>query len=172
MTSAQLVPAVMVSLLAWRVYSRVKRNIGRQRFEPKGMITRIVIFSVVTVLLGVASAFYHPASLLGLGGGLLAGLPLAMWAVHLTQFEAVGKEKFYTPNTHIGLAVTLLFVGRIAYRMVMLFLLQPTVGQRLPPQPALMQSPLTLVFFGVTAGYYIAFLTGVLLRMRKLSAEG
>jgi hypothetical protein len=55
--------------------------------------------------------------------------------------------------------------------MAMLFLLQPTIGQRLPAQPALLQSPLTLVFYGVTAGYYIAFLTGVLLRMKKLSAE-
>jgi hypothetical protein len=164
MTPAQIVPAIVVPYIAWRVYVRVRRNIGRQAFRPNRLTTSIVIFTLLTALVA-SGALIYPPSLAALGGGLLLSVPLAMVGLHLTRFETSAEGKFYTPNTAIGIAVIVLFVGRMAYRLVVLFVAPPTNG--LPP-PALFQSPLTLLLFGVTAGYYIAYCAGVLVRGKKL----
>jgi hypothetical protein len=163
MTSAQLVPAIVIPLLAWRIYLRVRRTIGRQPLRPTRLITSVVIFSLLTLGIGLMSYSYLP-SLEALGGGLLVGLLLALFGLHLTQFEKTPEGTFYTPNTPIGVAVTVLFVGRMGYRMVVLFIAPPRGD--LPP-PALFQSPLTLLLFGVTAGYYIAYFAGVLVQGKK-----
>jgi hypothetical protein len=165
MTPAQLVPAIVIPLVAWRVYLRVRRNIGRQHFRSKRLVTSIVIFSALSIFIGLAALTYPPSPL-ALGGGLLLSVPLALLGLHLTQFETTAEGKFYTPNTAIGIAVTVLFVGRIGYRMVVLFLAPAPEG--LPPA-ALFQSPLTLLLYGVTAGYYIAYCSGVLWRGKKLA---
>ena len=162
MTPSQLAPAIIIPFIAWRVYMRVRRNIGRQRFQPTRLKVRIVIFSVISGLIGLGTLAYPP-SLAGLGGGLLLGVPLALAGLHLTRFETTPEGKFYTPNTAIGVAVIVLFAGRIGYRMVVLFIAPPM--DQTPP--ALFQSPLTLVLFGVTAGYYIAYKAGVLIRGNK-----
>ena len=163
MTSAQLVPAIIIPLLAWRVYLRVRRSIGRQHFRPARLVTSIVVFSVFSIGIGLA-AWTDSPSVAALGGGLLLGLPLALVALHLTRFEAGPDGKYYTPNTAIGVAVTVLFVGRIGYRAVVLFLAPPAESA---PPPALFHSPLTMVLYGVTAGYYIAYFAGVLVRGKK-----
>lgn len=163
MTSTQLAPALITTFVAWRIYVRVRRSIGRQPLRPKRMVARIAIFGVVTLLLAAASVLYWP-SLAGLGVGLLLGVPLAMVALRLTRFETTDEGVFYTPNTYLGLTVTLLLVGRIVYRFTVIF-----GGSRLgdPMAPSLMQSPITLVLFGVTAGYYIAYYGGVLAQAKK-----
>ena len=165
MTSAQLVPALIVPLIAWRVYVRVRRNIGRQPFQPKRTISRIVIFSVLSVLVGLGAFGYLP-SLAALGGGLLLGAPLALIGLHLTKFETTPQGKFYTPNTPIGVALSVLFVGRVGYRFFVLMTVPVVNGN---PTPALFHSPLTLFIFGLTAGYYIAYYAGVLVHGGKLA---
>ena len=163
MTSTQLAPAVVTTFVAWRIYVRVRRSIGQQPLQPRRMITRIVIFSVLTLLIGAASVFYLP-SLAGLGAGLLLGAPLALVGLRLTRFETTVAGSFYTPNTYLGLALTLLRVGRIAYRFTVIFG-SSSMGD--PMAAGLMRSPITLVLFGVTAGYYIAYYTGVLAQAKK-----
>ena len=72
------------------------------------------------------------------------------------------------PNTVLGVAVSLLFIGRILYRLGTMFL---TGGQF---DPAAMQSfgrsPLTLALFGIVALYYTTFAIGVLAWYRKARA--
>jgi len=164
MTNAQLVPAIIVPFIAWRIYMRARRSIGRQPFLPNRLIVRIGIFSLISVLMGLASFFYLP-SLGALAGGLVLGALLSLLGLHLTKFESTPEGKFYTPNTAIGIALIVLFVGRISYRMFALLTLTPTLDGRATPQ--LFQSPLTLLIFGVTAGYYIAYNAGVLVRAKQ-----
>jgi hypothetical protein len=140
----------------------MKRNIGPQPMHRGRMIARIIIFSVLTALIGVGT-ITHPPTLAGLAGGLLLGVPLAFLGLHLTQFETTQKGGFYTPNAAIGVGLTLLFVGRIVYRVIALSAAQ---SERDPSLPQLFQSPLTLAVFGLTAGYYIAYYAGVLRRGR------
>ena len=46
-----------------------------------------------------------------------------------TKFEVTPQGMFYTPNAHIGIALSLLFVGRVIYRMVVLYSMDPLAPQ-------------------------------------------
>ncbi len=165
MTSAQLVPAIVIPLVGWRIYSRVRRNVGRQPFHERRWRTTVIIFSVMSALLGLA-AWRSPAALAGLGSGLLAGAALAWVAFRLTRWESTPEGNFYTPNIVIGLGVTLLFVSRLAYRFTTV--LGMTAAERLASASAMSYTnPLTLFTFGITAGFYIAYNSGLLLHAHK-----
>ena len=51
MTSAPVVPILFGGLIAWSIYRRVRRNIGRQKLRPRRITVSIVILSVVSILL-------------------------------------------------------------------------------------------------------------------------
>lgn len=104
----------MTSLVIWGMYRRVRRNIGRQPLQPKRLILRIVIFSLISALF-VFIGLEHPKVLLGFGGGVLLGVPLAFVGLRLTRFETTAEGRFYTPNLYIGVGLSLLLVARLAY---------------------------------------------------------
>lgn len=166
MSSAHFVPISLVGLFAWSIYRRVRRNIGRQKLHPRRAITSVIIFSVVSVLV-VSTSLQNTHLLLGFGGGLLLGALLGFVGLRLTRFETTDDGHFYTPNTHIGVALSLLLTGRIAYRFMVLRNVSVT-----PNQPPLMQSPLTFFIFGLTAGYYIVYQTGLFIHSRDQNVAG
>jgi len=165
MTTAQLLPALIVPVLGWRVYTRLRRNVGRQPFHERRWKSAVVIFSVMTALLGVLALRSLPA-LGGLAGGLGLGVALAVVAFRLTRWESTPAGNFYTPNTAIGLGVTLLFLGRIAYRIVVVLGMTP-VERAAAGGMSSYQNPLTLLTFGLTSGFYIAYNAGLLLHAHK-----
>ena len=65
---------------------------------------------------------------------------------------------FYTPNAHLGIALSLLFVARLAYRFVEVFVIAPAAPRS---GAEFAQSPLTLAVFGLLAGYYISYAIGL-----------
>ena len=124
MTTTQLLPALIIPFVGWRIYTRVRRNVGRQPFHERRWKSTVVVFSVMTSLLGLAAMRSLPA-LGGLAGGLVLGAALAVIAFKLTRWESTPAGNFYTPNIVIGLGVTLLFIGRIAYRIVVVIGMTP-----------------------------------------------
>ena len=163
MTSQQVVPLLVVPFIAWRIYARVRRNIGRQAFKPGRMTGAILFFSGITGVAALGVLTYLPA-LGALGGGLLLSIPLALFGLRATKFETTPEGKFYTPHTGLGIALTVLFFGRMGYRMFVMMDSPPATG--LPP-PLVYHNPLTLLIFGVTAGYYITYYTGARIRGLK-----
>ena len=85
--------------------------------------------------------------------------------LRLTRFENTGKGFFYTPNLHLGIAVTMLFIARLLYRGLELYMI---------PAPArdFTSSPLTLLVFGLLGGYYAAYGRGLLRWRRHLQTPG
>ena len=67
-------------------------------------------------------------------------------------------KAIYTPNTHIGIALSVLFVGRLIYRYGVL---NDAAMAQNHAQP--FQSPLTLFILGLNVGYYIVYQTGILI---------
>jgi len=165
-TTPGLVPALVLPYLAWRVYRRFHRNVGRQLVHTGRLVTGIVIFSVIAGLLLFFSLF-SSRMMAGIGGGLVLGALLALVGLRLTKFE-VGQPKphYYTPNTYIGVALSLLLLARVLYRMTLLYF---SDAPAMSSSPALMQSSLTLLIIGLTAGYYITFNSGVLIRSSRKS---
>jgi hypothetical protein len=148
---------IAVPLIAWRMYSRFRRMVGRQRLSPVRPWITLVVFPVITALLGLA-ALHHPERLAVLAGGLALGLLLAIYGLRRTKFEVTPHGRFYTPNAHLGIALSLLFMARIAWRFVELYMLDPGVPRDMREFGS---SPLTLAVFGLLAGYYIGYAIGL-----------
>jgi hypothetical protein len=163
-STGNLIPALLVPWFAWRIYRRFHRNVGRQPLHSGRLVTGIVTFGLIGGLL-LAFSFQSPRLLEGIGGGLVLGGLLALVGLHLTHFEInQGGPHFYTPNTYIGVALSLLLAARVLYRIGVLYFSDPAA---MSSAPAFMQSPLTLLMIGLTAGYYIAYNAGVLIRSRR-----
>lgn len=158
--SSPAVPILFGALITWSVYRRVRRNLGRQKLRPRRSVVSIVILAVVSVLLRT-TALPDSRLLLGLGGGILLGVLLGCFGLRLTQFETADEGHFYTPDTRLGVALSLLFAGRMIYRLWVLRDAATTPG---PPQ--LFHSPLTFFIFGLLAGYYIVYHCGLLVHTR------
>lgn len=148
---------VLVPLLAWRVYARVRRMVGRQRLSRVRPWITLAIFPALILLL-CYTGYPQLERLWWLAGGLGAGALLGVFGLRRTKFEPTPQGLYYTPNAHLGIALSLLFVARIVYRLVEVYALQPSV----PDGPDdFVRSPLTLSVFGLLAGYYIAYAIGL-----------
>ena len=159
---------VLLPLITWRVYARFRRMVGRQRLSRIRPWITLVIFPVLIVLLGFA-AREHLDRLCWLAGGLGLGAWLGGFGLGKTRFEPTPQGLFYTPNAHLGIALSLLFVARIVYRLVEVYVIAPGMPNGLGD---FARSPLTLAVFGLLAGYYISYAVGLVRwRFRVLRAK-
>jgi hypothetical protein len=164
MIPTPIVAAVLVPFVLWRVYQRVRRLVVRQRSQPWRHWIAVVLFPLLMVALGVA-ALAHPLALAGMAAGAAAGAALGFVALRKTVYERIGADFYYTPNAHIGILVSMLFVGRLLYRGYEFYVLQAAQPQDFA------SSPLTLMVFGVLAGYYTAYGSGLLRWQKSASAS-
>ncbi|KGF79572.1 hypothetical protein IA69_23835 [Massilia sp. JS1662] len=163
MLPTPVVAAVLAPFVLWRMYSRIKRLTTRQRSKTWRHRTTLVFFPILLLVLTAVSFKTKPFALAGLAAGLPVGAVLGRIAIGRTRFEQVGTEFFFTPHAPIGLAVALLFMARMAWRAYEFFALGSVAHHEF------VSSPLTLVIFGVLAGYYMSYAFG-LLSWRKRTA--
>ncbi len=166
---------IILPLLALIVWRRVGRQFGRQRIRRKRMIARIVIFAFVAGLLAL-SGFRHLALAEGLFGGVLIGGAIGLVGLQLTRFEVDPvKGDCYVPNPWIGALLTVLLLGRLAWRLVVVWpqmqqasVLATAHDPVMPMQPmGYASSPLTMLVIGLLVGYYIVYYSGVLVHHRR-----
>jgi hypothetical protein len=167
--SRLITPLLLGMVVAWGIYRRVRRNIGRQTVNTRRLHVRVAIFAVF----GALVVFFSVTDVRLLGallGGLGVGAALAYLGLQHTKFEVTAQGHYYTPHTYIGLIVSALFLGRIAFRFLSFHL--DTAAAADPnqnPFAAYQKSPLTLAIFGVLIGYYVLFYIGVLRTSRNLT---
>jgi len=154
---------VLIPLVLWRVVSRVKRLTSRQRSRVWRHRTTLVFFPLLVVVLGVMAVKTNPAALAGLAAGLALGAVLGRTSIAKARLEHEGGQFYFTPHGPTGLVIAALFLGRMAWRG---YVLATKTAQA---QPDFVSSPLTLLIFGILAGYYIMFALG-LLAWRKRSS--
>ncbi|MES2130339.1 MAG: hypothetical protein V4463_23970 [Pseudomonadota bacterium] len=159
MKQSTIVFLIFLPLVLWRIYSRIKRLMVRQQSHLWRHWVAAIMMPAILVGFAVAAITY-PLSEGGLACGTLAGAALAWLALRKTQFERVGDDFFFTPNARIGLAVSLIFIGRMLYRAFEVY----SLGGGQPE--AMGKSPLTLLALGLMAGYYTVY-AGGLLRWRR-----
>ena len=147
---------VLVPLVAWRMYARFRRLVGRQRASRVRPWITLTVFPAIAALL-VYAVRGDVATLASLAGALAAGALLGRYGLAKTQFEATPAGLFYTPHAPLGIALSLLFAGRIVYRLFELGALAAGSGHAADLGP----SPLTLALFGLLAGYYVAYAAGL-----------
>jgi Kef-type K+ transport system membrane component KefB len=152
----------MIPFIGWRMYARIRRMIGRQKSSPTRQWLTICLFPVIAVLIGSVSAA-QPYAITALLAGIAIGAGLGVLGHRLTKFEQTEEGLFYTPNAHLGVALSVLLFARILYRFLFSGLIS---GNGVPSNAA--PSPLTLALFGMLAGYYVAYAIGLVLWRRSI----
>lgn len=160
-----LTTILLAALVVWGIARRMRRTFGRQRVQSARIGIRIGVLAVAGVL--VVATTRNPQGLEAVIAGIVCGAVLGYLGLQHTRFEVTPEGRYYTPHTYIGLAVTALFLGRLAYRFVYL---SYGTGTMVSPNQnlaaAYQKSPVTLAIFGVLVGYYVLFYSGVLVRTR------
>jgi hypothetical protein len=166
-----ITPVLLGLFVAFVLYRRVRRNIGRQAVSPARLQWRVGIFGVVGALFLFTSL--RDINLLGaMVGGLAAGVALGWLGLRHTKFENTPQGNFYTPHTYIGMFVSALLLARIAYRFITVYPAMQAAQQADPnPFAAYQNSPLTVAIFGVLVGYYVFYDVGVLNKSRSAAVE-
>lgn len=148
---------VLIPLLMWRLYSRVRRLVGRQKLSRVRPWLTLLLMPLL--LLALATGARHEALRVAvLGLGVVGGAVLGRYGLSRTRFEATPQGLFYTPNAHLGIALSLLVAGRILWRVLEITLLDPTAPRDMGH---FARSPLTLAVFGLLAGYYVIYAAGL-----------
>ncbi|OBV37025.1 hypothetical protein [Janthinobacterium psychrotolerans] len=163
METTTLALLFLVPLLVWRIYSRLKKLVARQ----KSLVWRhrLVAFGFPALIVFLATTTkFDILPLSSLGAGVLAGGWLGVLGIKLTRFEQVGKDYYFTQHRYLGLAITMLFIARLLYRGMEIYL-NTRLDVPVPPPP-FGQSPLTMAAYGMVTGYYACYAWG-LLRWRQ-----
>lgn len=161
---APYAPYLATAAIGWAYYRRIRRSFGRQRWQPVRTTIRLALVSVALVGLIVAAAFL-PHVVPGIAIGAAAGVVLGGFALRHTHAEWRDGQGWYTPNPWIGGALTLLLLGRLAWRYA------NGAFSGAAAQTAQQASPLTLGIAAALVSYSLVNGAGLLLRMRRLSMQ-
>ena len=164
---------LLSAFVAWAIYRRIRRNIGRQPVTARRMQARVVILALVLLLFG-SHAVHSPELAGALLAGLAAGAALGLLGLRHTKFESTPEGNFYTPHTYIGVTVSALLIARIVYRLVATYPAGFAAAQANGDPFASYRSPLTNAIFGVVVGYYVLYYVGILMKSRdaRVPADG
>jgi hypothetical protein len=169
MNLATLALLVLTPFLVWRVYSRLKTAMERQRSIESRHWTGLLVFTAMVVV--PASELVTRAAMLGwLALGAAAGIGYGVWGLKLTRFEDTGEGYYFTPNARLGILIAMLFAARILY---IGFEMYANQDSKLPT-PRFTDSPLTMLAVGLTGGYFGTYSAGLLRwrrRLKKAAAE-
>jgi len=167
-----IVPILIGALIVWRIYMRTRRSFGRQRVRPRPMTIRIAVLALASAFVAVV-ACHDVRTLAALLLGGACGALLASIALRHTRFDVTAEGRFYTPHVYMGLAVTALFLGRVAYDFLVLYHGMPPVTAGHPQYPAPGHyTPLTLAVSGAFIAYYLTYCIGVLRKSRQPPVAG
>ncbi len=164
--------AVAVPLVTLVLYRRVRRNFGRQPLRVGRLLVRSGLLALVAAMLlalGLAGGGAASMTSWGVLAGLAIGGALAVVSLRMTRFEHGAGGHWYIPNPIIGIALTALLLGRLAYRFFAVRAVAASASAAdLSGLAAFQRSPLTLAIAGLLIGYYLVYCLG-LLRMARQS---
>jgi hypothetical protein len=174
---SQIAPLLFAALVVFAVYRRLRRTFGRQPLRPRRMTLRMVILAILALSflpLALRSMQFMSAELVGAALGIALGL----WGAERTRFQMYGERLYYLPHTYTGIAVSLLFLGRLVFRFVQIYAGAPALRGSYAANPAqgfapaaMMRSPLTVALFFVLVGYYVCYYGLVLWKSKHLKTE-
>ena len=99
-------------------------------------------------------------------------LRLALWGAERTRFQMHQGRLHYVPHTYTGIAVSLLFLGRLVFRVVQLYTGVHTAAGAAGLGPtSMLSSPLTVGIFFVLVGYYVCYYSLVLRKSKHVKTE-
>lgn len=149
--------AVIAPWVGWRIVVRFRRASGRQRLSRYRGPISLAIYTLLIACVALAN-LAQPVRLLGFAAALAAGAGLAVYALRRTRFEPTRQGLYYLPHGPIGLSLAVLFVARLAYRLVEVYAIDAARPRSIGE---FAHSPLTIGVLGLMAGYYGWYMLGL-----------
>jgi hypothetical protein len=156
---------ILLPVLVWRVYARIKSQMTRQRSIVSRHYTGVLAFFAMVAV--PASELTDPLAMAALAGGTIAGLAIGVYGLRITRFENTDQGYFYTPNGRLGLLIAMALVARVAYLGILIY---ANKGLNVPT-PRISDSPLTMMTVGLAGGYFWMYSAGLLRWRIKLRKE-
>jgi hypothetical protein len=175
---SQIGPFLFAALIVFAVYRRLRRSFGRQPLRPKRMTVRMVLLTLLVCLL-LPAALRSAQFLAAEFAGAALGIGLGVWGARRTRFLMHGGQLYYVPHTYTGIAISLLFLGRLVYRVVQVYgsthashaANAVAANAQASAAPAsMLQSPLTVGIFFLLAGYYLYYYGWLLWKSKHVEA--
>jgi hypothetical protein len=178
---SQFGPYLVAALVVFGIYRRFRRSFGRQPLRRGRMTLRIVLLAIVACALlplALRSVQFLTAELVG----AVLGVGLGLWGAERTRLVMFRDRLHYVPHTYTGIAVSLLFLGRVVFRLVQVYTTlhaahaaQASAVNAADPAnsfapPGMVRSPLTVGIFFVLMGYYVCYYGLVLWKSKRLNA--
>lgn len=156
---------VLTPFLVWRIYSRLRTAMARQRSIVSRHWTGLGVFAAM--ILVPASELFDRLPMLGwLALGAAAGIGYGVWAFKHTRLEETDEGYYFTPPARLGILIAMLFTARILYIGFEMYANQGTTT----PTPRFTDSMLTMLAVGLTGGYFGTISAGLAVwryRIRK-----
>ena len=153
----------LTPILVWRIYSRLKGMMQRQRSIMQRHYTGAGAFTAIA-LVAVAQVAPELRLLGWLAVGVAGGIAYGIWGLKLTRFETTQEGYFFTPNLRLGMVIAMLFVASILYIGFEIYANQGS-GK---PTPRVTDYVFFLPSLGLMAGYFGTYSAGLLKWRRKL----
>jgi hypothetical protein len=168
MSLTTLALIALVPFLVWRIYSRLKNQMTRQRSIVSRHYTGLIVFAAMVLVPGTELGD-RPFQLAALAAGAIAGIALATYGLRRTRFEDTSEGYFFTPPSRMGILVAMLLVARVIYLGIEIYMNQGSNH----PNPRFTDSPITMLCLGMTAAYFATFSAGLMRwRQRKRKEVG
>jgi hypothetical protein len=168
MSLTTLALIALVPLLIWRLYSRIKNQMTRQRSIVSRHYTGLIVFAGMVLVPGTELGD-RPFQLALLAAGAIAGIALGTYGLRRTRFEDTPEGYFFTPPSRMGVLVAMVLVARVIYLGIEIYMNQGSNR----PNPRFTDSPVTMLCLGMTAAYFATFSAGLMRwRQRKRKEIG
>jgi hypothetical protein len=159
--------------IAFMLYRRFKRTVGFQKLKRTRLIFRSVMFGLLGCVF-LSFGMFHPINFVADAAGLTAGLILSYYAIKHLRLEK--REDGWYYRTHLWIEVTVLaiFVGRIVYRLLAMYMQAPGAFYPAPgadPLQGVANDPLTVAVLFVMISYYIRYFVYLLRKEKQLEPE-
>jgi len=133
------------------------------------MITRMFIFAILGAIL-LAAGYRQPVVYIFDALGLVFGTVIAYLAIRTTSMEWRQDAWYYRPNPWIGMFLSVLFIARIAYRVVQDYeLFHMTASANVTQQQQLASyshDPSTSIILFTLIAYYLVYYVFLIGRVR------
>lgn len=165
-----------VLLIAYRLYRRVRRLIGRQRFAERRLWIRTALVSALIVFVTVSLVLSGnvAVSLESAAAGFAVGVAIGVVALRFLQMGHDEDGLWYIPNLYLGIGLIGLLIARLVYKYIVIVPelkreLAQTAGHG-ATQVTMPESPLFHAILFLVLGYYLVHYGGILLRGRRMLA--
>jgi hypothetical protein len=174
---SQFAPLISAAFVVYVVYRRLRRNFGRQVLRPGRMKFRIVLLMFLACAL-CPTALRSAAFLFAALAGAAVGVALALYGAERTHFLKLEDRLYYVPHTYTGATVSLVFLGRLVYRLAQTY----ADGRAATAHPgadaaqamaldSMTRSPVSMAIFCVLIGYYVIYYGRVLYKSTHIQTQ-